>query len=167
MSRIEDEALNEAYVRLFPILVSKCARMLADPEEARDVAQETFARIWGERVNLRDTRAVTAWVYRTSTNLAIDRYRDPWRKERAEAPDWEQLRAASADPEARTHFRRLLSRLERSVPRRELEVAILSRLDGLTHEEIAEVTGAGERTVRRLLASFEERVDRLRERGEA
>ena len=73
MSRIEDEALNEAYVRLFPILVSKCARMLADPEEARDVAQETFARIWGERVNLRDTRAVTAWVYRTSTNLLRER----------------------------------------------------------------------------------------------
>ena len=129
-------------------------------EEARDVAQETFARIWADRVNLREPRAVTAWVYRTSTNLAIDRYRDPWRKERAEAPDWEQLRAASADPEARAHWRRLLAHLRRAVPRRELEVAILSRLDGLTHEEIAEVTGAGERTVRRLSSSREGRMAR-------
>ncbi|EYF06400.1 RNA polymerase sigma factor [Chondromyces apiculatus] len=167
MTHIDDETIEGAYARLFPIIVGKCARMLADPEEARDVAQETFARIWAERVNLRDARAMTAWVYRTSTNLAIDRYRDPWRKERAEAPDWEQLGTTAADPEARTHWRRMLAHLRRTVPRREMEVAILSRLDGLTHAEIAQVTGTGERTVRRLLVGFEERIARLRQGSEA
>ncbi|AKT38550.1 RNA polymerase sigma factor [Chondromyces crocatus] len=166
MTSIDDDTIHDAYVRLFPLLVSKCSRMLADPEEARDVAQETFTRIWAERVNLRDPRALTAWLYRTSTHLAVDRYRDPWRKERSDLPDWEHLRTDAADPEVRTHWRRLLTHLRSTIPRRELEVAILSRLDGLTHVEIAEITGDGERTVRRLLAQFEERVQRFQQRSE-
>src|SRR5262245_50217898 len=122
-----DDAVIAAYRRFFPILASKCARMLEDPDEARDVAQETFTRLWSERLALRDATAVTAWLYRTSTRLAVDRYRDPWRRAR-QVVDWDELRSGAEDPEARTHWRRLLAQLGRRVPADELEVAILARL---------------------------------------
>jgi len=44
-------------------------------------------------------------------------------------------------------------------------VAILSRFDRLTHPEIAEVMGISERTVRRLLSRFDERVSTLKEKA--
>ena len=37
--------------------------MLGDGQEATDVAQETFARLWEERDALRDPLAITAWIY--------------------------------------------------------------------------------------------------------
>jgi DNA-directed RNA polymerase specialized sigma24 family protein len=40
---------------------------------------------------------------------------------------------------------------------------VLSRVDGLGHEEIALVVGTSDRTVRRLLQKFEARIARLRE----
>ena len=58
---------------------------------------------------------------------------------------------------------RALRVLVNDFPAQELEAAILSRLDHLTHPEIAEVMGVGERTVRRLLTRFDERVTLLEE----
>ncbi len=54
----------------------------------------------------------------------------------------------------------MLERIAGRAPARELEVAILSRLDELTQEEIAEVTGMSSRTVRRLLRKFDSRIAR-------
>jgi DNA-directed RNA polymerase specialized sigma24 family protein len=45
----------------------------------------------------------------------------------------------------------------------QLAVVVLVRIDGLSHAEAAEVLGVNERTVRRLLARFDERTNALRE----
>ena len=41
-------------------------------------------------------------------------------------------------------------------------MALLSRIDRLTHDEIAEVLGVSDRTVRRSLHRFNQRIDGLR-----
>jgi RNA polymerase sigma-70 factor (ECF subfamily) len=71
--------------------------------------------------------------------------------------------AGPTDAEARFSSRRRLRSVLADCPESELTVVILSRLDRLTHPEIAEVVGASERTVRRLLTRFDERVGALRE----
>ncbi|HWM89120.1 MAG TPA: RNA polymerase sigma factor [Kofleriaceae bacterium] len=158
MTGLATAEIEHTYRQYFQIVRAKCARMLRDPAEAQDVAQETFARLWIHRADINDANAVTAWLYRTSTRLAVDSYRrnrtseplDPDREDGGPAP-------AAAD---RIHAVRLLERIAGRAPARELEVAILSRLDELTHEEIAEVTGVSSRTVRRLLRRFDRRLAR-------
>src|SRR2546428_13546249 len=49
--------------------------MLSDLAEADDAAQETFVRLWRARLRDSDPRRLTAWIYRTSTRIAIDRLR--------------------------------------------------------------------------------------------
>lgn len=156
--------LADAYRRYFPALVRKCARMLRDEHEAQDVAQESFLRLCQAELVLADVRATTAWLYRTSTRLALDRLRA--RALRGDEPMvWEQAEDASG-PDEQLHLRGLWTELLRRVPADELEAALLSRADGLRQAEIAEVLGVHERSVRRLLAQFEARVDRLRSRSE-
>ncbi len=155
--------VDQTYRRYFPVIREKCSRMLRDPAEAQDVAQETFTRLWLERARLTNVDGVASWIYRTSTRLAIDRYRRAAREGRA-IPDEDGGDAgAEADPERRLQSRQLLARLADRIPAQELEVALLSRLDGLSHPEIGEVAGVSERTVRRLLGRFEARIDDLRE----
>ncbi len=150
--------VEHTYRRYFPIIREKCSRMLRDRAEAQDVAQETFARLWSERDRLQDPGAIASWIYRTSTRIAIDRYRRVHREEAlAEDAGFE------ADAGGRIDARRMLERVAKRVPPDELEVAVLSRIDGLSQDEIAQVVGCSERTVRRLLQKLETRLTRLRE----
>ena len=146
---------------VYPLIREKCRRMLSDPDEAEDVAQETFIRLW--RSELRDAAPapLTAWVYRTATRLAIDRLRA--RRDQREAHA--QLRENSEEGhalEGASEARQELELLARKIPARELEVAMLHRLDGLTQPRVAEVAGISERSVRRLLEKLDARLERLR-----
>jgi RNA polymerase sigma-70 factor (ECF subfamily) len=155
--------LTDAYRRYFPALVRKCSRMLRDEHEAQDVAQESFLRLCQADLALSDVRAVTAWLYRTSTRLALDRLRA--RAVRAD-PELAWQPASAAAPDEALHVRGLWTELLRRVPGDELEAALLWHADGLRQSEIAEVLGIHERSVRRLLAQFEARAERLRTRSE-
>lgn len=156
--------LADAYRRYFPALVRKCSRMLRDEHEAQDVAQESFLRLCQSELGLGDVRTVTAWLYRTSTRLALDRLRARNLRQR-ELMVWEDAASVSA-PDEQLHLRDLWAELLRRVPADELEAAVLARADGLPQAEIAEVLGIHERSVRRLLTQFEARVERLRQRSE-
>lgn len=151
--------VEELYRRYYPSLSAKCARMLQSPQEAEEVAQEAFTRFWQSGPKNDDIRSVTAWLYRTSTRLAIDRMRRGRRQVSvADLAPQDQDQPSSIDEEARREARRLLSAIAKEAPQAELEVVLLSRIDGLTHAQIWEVTGRSERTVRRLLRKFDERV---------
>jgi RNA polymerase sigma-70 factor (ECF subfamily) len=154
-------AITLAYQTYFPLLVRKCARMLGDGHEAEDVAQDTFMRFAHSDLLSSDTRAVTAWLYRTSTRIAIDRLRAR-RRERRDADEGALARLFSSDaPDASAELRALLTQLFASAPEAELEAALLSRVDGLKQHEIAEVLSLHERSVRRLLVRFDQRLARL------
>jgi RNA polymerase sigma-70 factor (ECF subfamily) len=159
-SEMSELDVEETYRRYFPVIREKCSRMLHDPAEAQDVAQETFTRLWSDRARLRNADGVASWIYRTSTRLAVDRHRQSRREDGALAA--EEL-VGEASPERRVASRQLLARVAARIPADELEVAVLSRVDGLGHEEIALVVGTSDRTVRRLLQKFEARIARLRE----
>ena len=163
MTGLATAEIEHTYRQYFQILREKCARMLRDQAEAQDVAQETFARLWTHRADIADPAAVTAWLYRTSTRLAVDSYR----RRRSEPLD-ETREEMGRPPEGadRLHAMRMLERIAGRAPARELEVAILSRLDELTHDEVAEVTGMSSRTVRRLLSKFDGRLARWSEKRE-
>ncbi|NMO16918.1 RNA polymerase sigma factor [Pyxidicoccus fallax] len=155
--------VEEAYQAYFPRIREKCRRMMQNTGDAEDVAQETFVRLWQAGLQDAPPRRVVGWVYRTSTRLAIDRMRR--RRAAAEFSCEETLlRLATAVPlEREVAQREALARLVGQLPADELEAVFLHRLDRLTQPELAEVLQISERTVRRLLSRFEERLEKLRE----
>jgi RNA polymerase sigma-70 factor, ECF subfamily len=164
MPTLDQASFEDCYRKVFPLVLAKCRRMLRGDADAVDVAQEVFVRLWRHRELIDDHVALTAWLYKTSTRLVIDRARQ-------RSLSQESLRhlalgledAGGMDTEARVSSRRQLRSVLDACPPGELEAAILSRLDRLTHPEIAELVGASERTVRRLLGRFDERVSALRQ----
>jgi RNA polymerase sigma-70 factor, ECF subfamily len=147
-----------------PPIRAKCRRMLGRTAVAEEIAQEAFTRLWQSGPPLdgtTDTRTIMAWLYVTSTRLATDALR-----ERRLLPIEDaamELVACSASPAAIAAARSTIVALSRSIPAEEIEAAILTRIDGIPQEKVAELLGVSERTIRRLLERFDQRSAHLRE----
>jgi RNA polymerase sigma-70 factor (ECF subfamily) len=153
---------DSAYRRYFPLIREKCRRMLDDSGEADDVAQETFVRLWQAKLEAANALRISSWIYRTSTRLAIDRMRERFRKRRADVAVAATGGRQVPKSDDLLSTRRQLEQLARAVPAEQLEIAVLSRLDRLSHAEIGEVMEISERTVRRRLQQLECRLRGLR-----
>jgi RNA polymerase sigma-70 factor (ECF subfamily) len=150
---------------------AKCRRLLRDPVAAEDVMQETFLRFIrsGPAFAGPDDAAVAmAWLYRTCFRVAIDLARERRRSPLLPPPgDADDPSPCGVDAALAAEARSALARIAGAVPDDELEAAILCRVDGLTHPEAAAVMGVSERSIRRMLGRFDERLAGLRAEEEA
>jgi RNA polymerase sigma-70 factor (ECF subfamily) len=147
-----------------PPIRAKCQRLLGRSGEAEEVVQETFLRLWQVGIPLppaAEPRAVMAWLYRTCTHLAIDHLRSQRRRPRAPDNVLETL-PCSVKLEAWLSTKQVLQELAARMPADELHAVVLCRVDGLGQAEAAEVLDTSERTLRRLLAAFDQRAEKWR-----
>ena len=72
----EPQAFKEMVSRKLPRLLALASRLLGDAEEARDVAQESFVRLWKHAASWRSGQArFDTWLHRVALNLCYDRLR--------------------------------------------------------------------------------------------
>jgi RNA polymerase sigma-70 factor (ECF subfamily) len=159
-NRLVEDRSGEVYALLY--------RLTEDPEEARDLTQETFLRAFQAIANFRGDADLRTWLYRIAVNQARNRWRW-WRRRRREqtvsldASDKHEssplgLRLCDTtqpDPEQTTlaHEReqRLRSAL-RSLGSSYREAVILRDIEGLSYEEIASTLEISVGTVKSRLA---------------
>jgi RNA polymerase sigma-70 factor (ECF subfamily) len=74
----QSPALNELMERHAETLFHYLVRSLQNEEDAADLAQETFARVYQNRAKFDARKKFSTWLYAIASNLVRDRYR--WRK---------------------------------------------------------------------------------------
>lgn len=79
-----DGALDRLMARHADRLHAYLRRLLQHEQDAEDLAQETFVRVYQHRDRFDPRQAFATWLYAIATNLARDRYR--WRSRHPEAP---------------------------------------------------------------------------------
>jgi len=124
-------------------------QILRDREEAQDVAQEAFVRVFQSLPAFRGQSAFYTWMFRIVVNLAMDRQRQRGVRARAlggEAVPEEEWQRTLPDPAAgpdaratRAEERELVRRALDSLPPNHRTIIMLSDIEGLTYREIAEV----------------------------
>jgi RNA polymerase sigma-70 factor (ECF subfamily) len=72
-----DAALNDLMERHAGRLFHYLIRSLQDEEDAADLAQETFAKLYHSRSKFDPAQKFSTWLYAIASNLVRDRYR--WR----------------------------------------------------------------------------------------
>jgi len=72
-----DPALNDLMERHAAKLFHYLIRSLQDEDDAADLAQETFAKVYHNRAKFDPGQKFTTWLYAIANNLVRDRYR--WR----------------------------------------------------------------------------------------
>ena len=127
------------------------ARQLTDGDDAAyDVVQDAFVKVWGMRTRLRPEKSLRALMYAIVRNGALNHLRrlQTQRMRLAEMPPTNAAINPSEDErldaeELRDRIREWIDEL----PPKRQEAFRLSRFDGLSHEEIAEVMDLAPRTV--------------------
>ena len=142
--------------RLLPRAAGYAARLLSDPAEAEDVAQEAMLRLWRIAPAWRDGEArVTTWLYRVVTNLCIDRQRARGRRGAVALDDVaepaDDRPGALAGLIAADRARALQQALA-GLPERQRQAVVLRHIEGLTNPEIAAVMDLGVAAVESLTA---------------
>ena len=153
----DGDDIAELYRRHAPALHRRCASIVGNPEEARDLVQETFARYISARASFTDRASPFTVLYRIATNASIDRLRR--RKTKAEEELDPETRAGDLGGEPRrVENLHDLAQLTRGLSEEELTVAVLHHLDGYTQDAIATSLDLSRKTVGKILARFEEHV---------
>lgn len=161
-----DESAFEALFRTFhPGLVQFAIALTGEEASARDVVQEAFIRIWRQRERLDPAGSPKALLFRTVRNLALNHRRDVSRRQELLAENYEPLVEATPAPSLpaeEPHPADTLRTWVEELPARQREALVLSRFDGLSHQEIADVMDLSARTVNnhlvRALRSLRERA---------
>jgi RNA polymerase sigma-70 factor (ECF subfamily) len=153
------EALDvgELCRRYGPMVLRRCRRLLRDDAEALDASQDVFVRVI-ERRDWLDGQYPSSLLFRIATNVCLNRIRDRGRRpegHRVPATDAQDdqlyLIAHAAEPGGQSEARLLLDRLFRRHPESSRTMAVLHYVDGLTLDEVANVTGMSVSGVRKRL----------------
>ena len=148
---------KESFADLFRLLreplVRYVANIVRDDMTAHDLVQDCFVSLWKLRDTLDPDKSLKAYMYRVARNCALRHLRDKRTHESKhdlikqqhtnEIPIEQWPDAAIESDFLRRELKKWLSTL----PKRQREVLELSRYQGLSHREIAEVMGISPRTV--------------------
>jgi RNA polymerase sigma-70 factor (ECF subfamily) len=164
---------REAYAAVFEALYDPLFRYVRslthDPAAARDIAQDVFVRLWDARESLDPDQSLEAYLYRTARNLAYNHRRNNETRSKKEDDvrrDSNVRPAAPSPPDEAAEGQWLEERLRTwiaELPDRQREALVLSRFEGLSHDQIASVMDISARTVNnhivRALKRLRARVD--------
>ena len=145
-------------VRSYEVRAYRVARsLIANEEDARDVAQEAFLRVFRSLERFDFGYAFSTWLHRIVTNLAIDYLRKrrvvakggSLEDEESQAPELvdQRVEDPSAGLEREETVDEVHRCLEALAPHFQ-SVLVLRELEGLSCAEIADIVGATNVTVR-------------------
>lgn len=161
-----DQGAFEELVRAHDSSVLRLAvNLLGSQEDARDVYQEAFMRVYRNLHTFRFDCSFHTWLYRIVTNICLDQLRK--RKVRKEEPsvvetmegpldrmDSFEQEGAESDPERTLWNRQLKTRIERGLgdlTARERMVFELRHYQGLRLRNIGEILGTTEEAAKNCL----------------
>ena len=153
VQRGDEQAMASLFDRYSKIVYSVALRVLRDPASAEDVLQEIFMQVWRSPGGFIATRgSLGGWLAVVSRNRSIDALR---RKRPAEQVD--DLGLASNYNLADEAERNCMIEKAREVlvllPAEQRKTLEMAFFDGLTHSEIAEMTGEPLGTVKTRIRS--------------
>ena len=131
-----------------------CLRMLCDEQDALDAAQEAFFKAFRSLDSFRGESRFSTWLYRLAGNVCLDMLR-----KRPDTPmlsmddDDAPLYLADGSPTPqelveRSEIRRAVDKAMDTLPPEFRQAVVLRDVNGLSYEEIAQITGLGTGTVK-------------------
>lgn len=163
--RARDERAFNELVRLYERRIYSLAfRMLGRRDEAEDLAQEVFVQVFKAIETFRGESKLSTWMYRITVNLSKNRTKYLARRHAGEEEDVTELGERVPMGEARGVTASDVARPDEAYAGHEVEsivqkciasldvdfreVLVLRDVEDLSYEEIAEITGLPDGTVK-------------------
>lgn len=134
---------------------SLAIRMLCDTDEADDVVQDAFIRVWRHLSNYDTGSKFTTWLYTIVTNLCFDHLRARKRSREVFVPADEKILdsvpSGEKEPDRAMRDEDTIREIERhtgNLPPKQRIVFVLRDLQDLGVQEVSEITGINTGAVR-------------------
>lgn len=167
----EQAAFDEIFQLYRDMVYTLAFKLLDDKNESMDITQEVFLTLFRKIENFRGECSLKTWIYRITINQAASRNRwwrrRFWQRTTSLHLDTDQYdghrEVASQNPSPATlcfsrELRRALEEGMRQLPFEQRVAVSLRDVEGLTYEEIAEITGSAIGTVKSRIARGRERL---------
>jgi len=119
-------------------------------EDAKELVQEVFVKVWENRHHIDTSRSFKAYLFTITKNTILDYFR----KKASERTYLEYIREHTGfivdSPEEEIEYADLMEKAEsfiEKLPSRQKEIFMMSRKQGLTNEEIASILQISKKTV--------------------
>lgn len=139
---------------LYPRLQRVALRLLGNVEDAEDMVQEVYMKLWSKRDALPDVKEVEAYCVTLTKNMCIDRLRMA-EVEKEDVDEVPTMLATTDDVEAQVERRDAVEQVKQiieTLPEHQQQVITLRDMEDCSFEEIAEQTGLTAVNIRMLLS---------------
>lgn len=145
------DAFEHLYHKHEHALFLLALRATKSPEQASDIVQEVFLKLWEKRDTLGTIRDTEAWLYRITGNKLIDFLRKSAADHRLKTALWSKTQPELNQPEqileARECNRNIDTAVKQLPPQRQL-IYRLNREEGMNYQEIADTLSLSRHTVK-------------------
>ncbi len=166
----DPQAFEEIYRQHEKMVFNLALRMSGDREDAAELTQEVFLRVYRYLDRFRGRSSLKTWVFRIAVNCCRSRFRRRRLRFLEPGPDSEQTLERvvdpRSDPEREALNRSLGERLSAAlaqVPLPFREAVVLRDVQGFSYDEIADILRIRSGTVRSRIARGRERLRRAME----
>jgi RNA polymerase sigma-70 factor (ECF subfamily) len=145
------DAFGEIVVRYQAPMYRAALRFLGRGEDAQDVAQEAFLRLWSAAPRYVPTAALKTFLYRIVINLCLDRKR---RRKHEPLEGFPELTAPALSPMdqmIRLDRERAIHEALDELPDRQRMAVVLRYFEGMSYGEMAEVLSTSKKGIEGLL----------------
>ncbi len=146
----DHSAFEEIFQLLYDPLLNYAVYLLKSRPVALDVVQETFLKLWEKRETLNPQKSLKSLLYLIVRNLAFNHQRDKTNREAKLTASPERTYQEMTSPDEEFAAGALKGKMDEwinALPLRQREALVLSRFQGLSHQEVAAVMDVSPRTV--------------------
>lgn len=144
------KAFDILYRQYSERLYSFAFSILKNREDAKEIVQETFLKLWNKRMEIHPNQSLNAYLFTISHNISIDLIRKRLKDEKYAEYLKTHVTKEGTETENLFHFNELTYKLQEAIqqlPEQRMRIFQMSREEGLSHAEIAKKLNISVKTV--------------------
>lgn len=140
LTKDDEAAFSELYIRYKDKLYYFCLYLLKSKEEANDIVQEIFIRIWESRSFINPDLSFSSFLYTMARNRIMNFFRDMDIDTKVKEIVASQKITAEETTESQiiyTEYQEILQAAIEQLPTQRKRIFNMSRIENMSHKEIA------------------------------
>lgn len=160
---MSDRSFDSLYNDYSRLVFWAAYRVVSNRETAEDITQIVFERVLSnlDKLSKLDDGRLKSWLYRVSTNLALDHLRRAKHETPVDAPIDEDIEDSAPQPDEAAEKNRTAARVRSAIDKldeKNRQVILLHYFADMTVREISSCTGISEGTVKARLVKARNRL---------
>ncbi|MDR0836386.1 MAG: RNA polymerase sigma-70 factor [Tannerella sp.] len=151
---------NQLFMYYYPKLCEFVNNIVDNGDDAEDIVQELFIKLWDNRKKILFQTTVSGYLYRTAKNMALNFIRDESNRRTILEKKWEEDRFLdeSSYEDEDNEYENALEDCVEQLPTRCKEILMMHRVDGYKQKEIAEKLNISIQTIKNQIGNSLQRL---------